>query len=114
MSDKNEKIDISKIRNLIPQIEEKLIQVKRAKARGSTPLPFKEKAMNVLYNHAEEIIDVLKDYTEIKEQYDVTVMALEDADDRISNLERRIKKLTENAAALAANKKEAVRPNDFQ
>ena len=90
-------VDLKEIKNFLIQLDRKNIDLDRAVARKTFDSSYKEKAKTLLVNYRKQIYEALKDYVSIKERYDMTVAALDEADDRIAALERRVRKLTENA-----------------
>ena len=85
--------ELAKVKQLVTDLDERNIKVDAAVGRGTYTGDAKEKLKTYMFNNRKLIYSKLKEYTEIKEQYDMMVEALEDADARVDKLEALVKKL---------------------
>ena len=82
----------NEVKDLLSQVEERVIEIDRATTRQSGIQVSKERLKNLLFNRREELVKILKDWIRLAEETEALRAALEESDRQIDELERAARK----------------------
>ena len=92
------------LKEMIGEIQDQVTRLRKAKATGVTVNYEKERLKNVLFNHADEILEAMAMADEAEEKIKILNLQLDDSEKDLADVEKELKELKAKTAVKPKNK----------
>ena len=92
------------LKEMIGEIQDQVTRLRKAKATGVTVNHEKERLKNVLFNHADEILEALAMADEAEEKIKILNLQLDDSEKDLADVEKELKELKAKTAGKPKTK----------